>query len=185
MKFFLTGGSIRDEFLSIKSNDNDYFIIDADKKVLRELGYIAVGNKFEVFIHPKTKEEYVLAYANDINKELERRDLTINSIARNTKTNEITDPFNGVQDLENKILRHTSKHFCDDPIRILRLARLKAKLTDFTIADETDALCRELSLKPDLFEKISPERFLLEFQKALKINNSNIFFETLKIEWAI
>jgi len=182
MKFYLTGGALRDQLLGLESRDQDYIIINASKEELLKLGYTSVGNDFEVYLHPKTKDEYTIALDNNLNKELERRDLSINSIAYDMETNEYIDPFKGQEDIKNKILRHTSDSFSDDPIRILRLARFKAQYPNFTIALETSELCTQLSKDENLFSHIQGERFLKEFQKALTLSNPIPFFEHLK-EW--
>jgi tRNA nucleotidyltransferase (CCA-adding enzyme) len=180
MKFYLTGGAVRDELLKLPIRDRDYIILDADKNKLLKLGYTPVGNDYEVYLHPETKDEYSVVVENDLVKELERRDLTINSIAYDLDTKEYIDPFGGIKDLESKTLRHTSSFFSDDPVRILRLARFRAQYADFKIADETKTLCIKLSQNQNLFKDIQGERFLLEFKKVLSLNNSNIFFELLK-----
>lgn len=182
MKFYLTGGAVRDQLLKLPIRDKDYIIIDANKERLQKLGFIPVGNSYEVFLHPETKEEYAVAADNDLTKELKRRDLTINSIAYDIENNKYIDPFNGINDIENRVLKHTSIHFKDDPIRILRLARFKAQFKDFRLSKETENLCRELSRNNDLFLNISGERFLLELKKALLLEEATGFFETLK-EW--
>lgn len=182
MKFYLTGGALRDKLLGLRPRDQDYIIVDASKKELLDLGYIPVGKDFEVYLHPITKDEYTMALDNSIHKELGRRDLTINSIAYNEVTKEYIDPFNGLKDIKKKILKHTSNCFADDPIRILRLARFQAQYPDFSLAPATKKLCMDLSKVKDLFTLIQGERFLLEFQKALSLTNPLPFFEHLR-EW--
>lgn len=182
MKFYLTGGAVRDELLGRELRDRDYIILNADKEQLIKMGFIPVGKDFEVYLHPDTKDEYALAFENDLHKELQRRDLTINSIAKDLETGEFNDPFNGLNDIKNKILRHTSESFDKDPVRILRVARFKAKFQEFSIHEDTFELCAKLSQHEDLFDLIVGERFLLELKKALSLSAPMIFFELLK-EW--
>lgn len=180
MKFYLTGGAVRDQLLELPIRDRDFIILNADKDELLELGYIPVGKYYEVYLHPKTKNEYSVSIHNSIEKELERRDLSINSIAYDLESNEYIDPFGGIEDLKKRTLRHTSNSFSDDPIRILRLARFQAQFPDFKIAKETEDLCIKLSINRNLFENIQGERFLLELKKALCLDLSTVFFELLK-----
>lgn len=182
MKFYLTGGAIRDEHLGKEASDKDYIIIDANKEELLEMNFEPVGKEFEVYLHPETKDEYALAYENDLYKELERRDLTVNSIAKDLETGVYYDPFNGIDDIQKKILRHTSEFFSDDPVRILRVARFKCQYPDFVIHRDTIELCRTLSENIKLFDSIAGERYLLELKKALKLSAPMPFFELLR-EW--
>lgn len=182
MRTFITGGAVRDEILGLPVKDRDHIVLDSNPEELMSLGFEKVGNNYDVFLHPKTKEEHVLAYENDLAKELERRDLTINSIAKDEGTGEIHDPFGGVRDIERKVLRHTSGHFQDDPIRLLRLARFKARMPSFSIATETLHMCAALSRNENLFAAIPGERILLEIKKVLQLSDPTEFFELLK-DW--
>ena len=184
MKIFLTGGAVRDELLGRKVRDRDYIILDADKEHLIKMNYEPVGVGFEVFLHPKTKDEYTLAVGNNLELELKRRDLTINSIAQNIESKEYSDPFNGLEDIKAKVLRHTSESFADDPIRLLRLARFKTQLPEFVIHKDTQQLIKNLSMEENLFSSIAGERFLLELTKALSLSSPRQFFESLR-EWGI
>jgi tRNA nucleotidyltransferase (CCA-adding enzyme) len=182
MKFYLTGGAIRDELLGNEVSDRDYIILDADKVELLKMKFEPVGKDFEVYLHPKTKDEYALAVNNDLYEELERRDLTVNSIAQDIDTGEYFDPFNGIEDAKNHIFKHTSIFFADDPIRLLRVARFKCQYPDFTIQEDTLELCRELSNDKKIFDTIVGERFLLELKKALALQAPMLFFELLR-DW--
>ena len=100
-----------------------------------------------------------------IEQDLLRRDLTINSIAMLlTDESVIIDPFNGRVDLENKVLRHTSDAFREDPLRVLRLARFTAKYVDFTVADETLSMVREMVSNGEL-RHLSKDRVWEETKK--------------------
>jgi len=182
MRFYLTGGAVRDELLGKEVRDKDYIILDADKDKLLGLKFEPVGKDFEVYLHPETKDEYTLAFENNLYKELERRDLTVNSIAKDIQTGEYYDPFNGIKDIQQKVLKHTSLFFSDDPIRLLRVARFACQFPEFTIHNDTLKLCQTLSQKIDLFESIAGERYLLELKKALALNSPKLFFEHLR-EW--
>ena len=182
MKFYLTGGAVRDELLGNTVRDKDYIILDANKDELLKMRFEPVGKDFEVYLHPKTKDEYTLAFENDLYKELERRDLTVNSIAKDIQTGEYYDPFHGIEDIQKKVLKHTSIFFSDDPIRLLRIARFACQYPDFEIHRDTLELCRTLSINSDLFDSITGERYLLELKKALTLSNPRLFFERLR-EW--
>lgn len=195
MKIYVVGGSIRDGFLGKESNDIDYCVVGATPEDMFDRGFKQVGKDFPVFLD-ESGEEYALArterkagngyngfetyYGQDVTIEddLKRRDLTINAIAMD-KDGEIVDPYNGISDLNNKILRHVSEDFADDPLRVLRVARFKAKLPDFTIEDETKNLMRKLVEDGEL-DHLTPERIFLETKKALKEEKPSEYFKTLQ-----
>jgi len=144
MKKYLVGGAVRDKLLGYPFHERDWVVTGATEKQMLDLGYQQVGKDFPVFLHPETKEEYALArlerksghgYSGfeidarpevTLEQDLSRRDLTINAIAED-KAGEIVDPFNGVSDIENKLLRHVSNAFVEDPVRVLRVARFAAR----------------------------------------------------------
>lgn len=195
MKFYLVGGAVRDMLLGIKPKDKDWVVVGATEAQMIANGFIKIPANFPVFIHPQTKQEYALARSENkiatgyhgfevnlskeitLEDDLKRRDLTINSIAID-RNNNIIDPFHGQIDIQNRILRHTSEAFIEDPLRVVRLARFKAQLSDFNflIAQETLTLAREL-VKSGELNHLTRERLHIEFTKAL--NNPNIFFATL------
>ncbi len=141
MKIYAVGGAVRDRLLGREVADQDYVVVGATPEQMEQLGYRPVGRDFPVFLHPATHEEYALArterktargyrgfdiYAApevSLEQDLARRDLTINAIARDQQGN-IIDPFHGVADLKAGILRHVSPAFAEDPVRVLRVARL-------------------------------------------------------------
>jgi len=198
MKIYLVGGAVRDRILNIKSKDHDWVVVGATPDELKSAGYKQVGADFPVFLHPDTQEEYALArterksghgyqgFTVDFGKEvtleedLIRRDLTINAIAQDENGN-IIDPFNGQQDIQNKILRHVSDAFSEDPLRVLRVARFAARFHQlgFTIADETLTLMQGISASGEL-KHLTPERVWVETQRALHEKSPWIYFETLK-----
>lgn len=148
MKTYLVGGAVRDSLLEIPVVDRDWVVVGAAPAELMELGYQQVGKDFPVFLNPKTQEEYALArterksgqgytgftcYAAPdvtLEEDLQRRDLTINAIARSAD-GELIDPFNGVADLQARVLRHVSDAFGEDPLRVLRVARFAARFAPF------------------------------------------------------
>lgn len=194
MKLFKVGCCVRDDILGIPSNDIDYEVIDSSEEEMIQNGFIKVGNDFPVFLHPITKEEYALArkefsigdgYTDftfeikdvTLKESLSRRDLTINSLAQDMNTGEIIDYFNGMDDLKNGILRHTSEAFIEDPVRILRIARFAARY-NFVIAPETVVLIKGM-IEKGMLNSLVPDRVFKELEKVLKLNHPEIFFQVL------
>lgn len=197
MKIYLVGGAVRDQLLGLPVKDRDWIVVGADPSTLLSLGYQQVGKDFPVFLNPKTKEEYALARTErkagagytgficdfsptiTLEQDLIRRDLTINAMAQ-SEDGEIIDPYGGKQDLENRILRHISPAFSEDPLRVLRVARFAARYHSlgFKIASETLALMAELAQSGEL-QHLTAERIWLETEKALNEKNPEIYFETL------
>ncbi len=194
---YLVGGAVRDKLLNIKSKDNDYVVIGETPKTMESLGFVPIGSDFPVYLHPKTKEEYALGRTErksgkgytgfvvdasptvTLEEDLARRDLTINSMALDEHGN-IIDPFNGQTDLQNKILRHTTAAFVEDPVRVLRIARFLARYgSDWRIHPSTYALMRELKNKGEL-NHLVPERVWLETEKALGEKHPELYFEALQ-----
>ena len=197
MKVYLVGGAVRDQLLGLPVKDRDWIVVGAVPATLLSLGYQQVGKDFPVFLNPKTKEEYALARTErkssagytgficdfsptiTLEQDLIRRDLTINAMAQ-SEDGEIIDPYDGKQDLENRILRHISPAFSEDPLRVLRVARFAARYHSlgFKIASETLALMAELAQSGEL-QHLTAERVWLETEKALNEKNPEIYFETL------
>lgn len=156
MKIYLVGGAVRDTLLGLPVKDKDWVVVGATPQEMLDAGYQQVGRDFPVFLHPQTREEHALARterksgsgytgftcyaAPDVTLEddLQRRDLTINALAQDDN-GEIVDPYNGRRDLEDRLLRHVSPAFSEDPLRVLRVARFAARYAhlSFRIADET------------------------------------------------
>lgn len=198
MHRYLVGGAVRDQLLKIDVYDRDWVVVGATPEQLIQQGYVAVGKEFPVFLHPSTKEEHALArterkvgagytgfecyFAPDVTLEedLLRRDLTINAMAQAPDGN-IIDPFNGQRDLHDRILRHVSDAFIEDPLRVLRVARFAAKLAHlgFTIADETLDLMRSIAQSGEL-DHLTPERVWQEWQKSLSTQDPQVFIDVLK-----
>lgn len=195
MEEYLVGGSVRDQLLGLPIKDKDWVVVGSTPEEMLAQGYQSVGKDFPVFLHPKTHEEYALARterktapgykgfvvhaAPDITLEqdLLRRDLTINAIAQ-ADDGSLIDPFNGQQDLKDKVLRHVSPAFTEDPVRVLRIARFAARF-GFTIADETKQLIQQMVAAKELDHLVS-ERVWQELVKALATDKPSLFFMALR-----
>lgn len=198
MKTYLVGGAVRDKLLDYPSDDNDWVVVGGSPQEMIDLGYQPVGQDFPVFINPKTGEEYALARterksghgyqgfsfhtAPDISLEddLIRRDLTINAMAED-ENGEIIDPYGGQQDLDDKLLRHVSDAFTEDPLRVLRVARFAARYhhLGFTIAPETMALMQNLVRSGELAHLVA-ERLWKETERALCERSPDIYIQVLR-----
>ena len=198
MKIYTVGGYIRDQLLGITSKDRDWVVVGATPEQMLQQGYQAVGKDFPVFLHPETKQEYALArterktsagytgfqFNTSIDVTLEddliRRDLTINAIAQDEQGN-IIDPYQGQNDIKNKILRHVSPAFIEDPLRVLRVARFAARFAylGFTIADETLELMKEITASGEI-ESLVAERVWQELHSTLLTRNPEVFFKVLR-----
>jgi tRNA nucleotidyltransferase (CCA-adding enzyme) len=198
MKVYLVGGAVRDRLLGIPVRDRDYVVVGAKPEELLRLGYKPVGKDFPVFLHPQTSEEYALArterktgrgyhaFAFDtdssvtLEEDLRRRDLTINAMAEDEDAG-LIDPFGGENDLRDRILRHVSPAFAEDPVRVLRVARFAARYASrgFRIADETMTLMKEMVGSGEV-EHLVPERVWAETQKALAESKPSAFVRTLR-----
>lgn len=198
MRVYLVGGAVRDHLLGHPYHEKDYVVVGATPEQLIALGYQPVGKDFPVFLHPKTKEEYALArterksgqgyhgfeFHTDVSVTLEedliRRDLTINAMAMDEDGN-VYDPYKGQQDLTDRILRHVSNAFVEDPLRVLRIARFAAryKSLGFSVASETLALMQQLAESGEL-QALTPERVWKETSRALMEDHADEYFETLR-----
>lgn len=198
MKKYIVGGFCRDKLLGLKPKDKDYVLVGAKQKdidYLLSIGYTQVGADFPVYLSPQ-KDEYALARVErktgdgykgfnvdtegvTLEEDLFRRDLTINAIAYDPVFQKHIDPYGGKKDLENKVLRHVSPHFAEDPLRVLRLARFAARYSDFTIHSSTEELVQKMVSSGDI-DHLTPERVYVEFEKALSEKNPSIFFMLLK-----
>ncbi len=195
MQTYLVGGCVRDKLLGLPVKDRDWVVVGAGPDEMLDLGFRPVGKDFPVFLHPETQEEYALArterkagrgyhgftfYAEadvTLEQDLARRDLTINAIAEDPDGH-IIDPFNGQQDLQDRILRHVSPAFVEDPVRVLRIARFAARF-GFSIADETKALITKMIADGEL-DYLVPERVWQELYKALQSDQPSLFFTSLR-----
>jgi tRNA nucleotidyltransferase (CCA-adding enzyme) len=193
---YTVGGAVRDALLGLPVKDRDYVVVGADPEQLRALGYQPVGKDFPVFLHPDTHEEYALArterktapgYAGftfhaaadvTLEQDLMRRDLTINAIAMDKQGN-LIDPYGGQADIKNKIFRHVSSAFVEDPVRILRLARFAARFPDFTIANETMQLMQTMVQAGEV-DALVPERVWQELSRGLMEKKPSRLFQVLQ-----
>ena len=182
MKIYQVGGAVRDKLLQRPVKDRDWVVVGSTPEEMVTLGYKPVGKDFPVFLHPESHEEYALARSErksgkgykgfvfhtspdiTLENDLARRDLTINAIAED-KNGNLIDPFNGVKDLEQGLLRHVSPAFTEDPLRVLRVARFAARF-GFKIADETMQLMQQISASGEL-DALVPERIWTETENAL------------------
>ncbi|MDO5104079.1 MAG: multifunctional CCA tRNA nucleotidyl transferase/2'3'-cyclic phosphodiesterase/2'nucleotidase/phosphatase, partial [Lautropia sp.] len=196
LQCYRVGGSVRDELMGLPAGDRDWVVVGATPEQMISRGFKPVGKDFPVFLHPDTHEEYALArterktgpgykgfdvhFSPDVTLEedLLRRDITINAMAvasaadaidtpeRRTDAPPLIDPLNGLQDLRDRIFRHVSPAFREDPVRILRVARFAARFPDFRVADETLALMREMSAAGEV-DALVPERVWQEISRGL------------------
>lgn len=198
MQVFLVGGAVRDQLLDRPVTERDWVVIGATPDEMIAQGFQQVGQDFPVFLHPDTREEYALARTErkngkgykgfvvisdksiSLEEDLLRRDLTINAIAQDEKGN-LVDPFKGLADIQNKILRHVSPAFAEDPLRVLRVARFAARYAylGFSIADETMELMRNITTSGEL-DHLVPERVWKETSRALTEKNPDIYFSVLR-----
>jgi tRNA nucleotidyltransferase (CCA-adding enzyme) len=195
MQIYLVGGAVRDALLNNPVHERDWVVVGATPQEMLDLGYRQVGKDFPVFLHPKTHEEYALARTErktgrgytqfscdasphvTLEEDLLRRDITINAMAQTSDGN-IIDPFNGQHDLKNKILRHVSSAFAEDPVRILRIGRFAARY-GFDIAPETWLLMRQMVREGEV-DALVPERVWHEMSRALGEPQPQRFFEVLR-----
>lgn len=197
MQVYLVGGAVRDALLKRHVTERDYVVVGATPKEMLQKGFTQVGKDFPVFLHPKTAEEYALARTErksgkgytgfvcdassdvTLEEDLKRRDLTVNAMAQSTDGS-IIDPYNGQRDIQDRVLRHVSEAFSEDPLRVFRIARFAARYTylGFTIATETKALMTEMAQSGEL-QSLSAERVWQETKRSLLEDNPEVFFEIL------
>lgn len=195
MEIYLVGGAVRDTLLGLPVTERDWVVVGATPEEMLKLGYQAVGKDFPVFLHPKTHEEYALARterktgkgykgftfycAPDVSliADLERRDLTINAIAQ-APDGKIIDPYAGQADLKQRLLRHVSPAFQEDPVRILRVARFSARFSDFSVHPDTLKLMRHMVDNGEVNALVA-ERVWQEFNRALQTTAPERFLTIL------
>jgi len=194
---FLVGGAVRDELLGIEPTEHDWVVVNSSREKMLSEGFTQVGKDFPVFLHPNTREEYALARQErktgqghteftthteqvSLEEDLLRRDLSINAIAKSGQ-GDLIDPYGGTEDLNNRVLRHVSDAFSEDPLRVLRVARFMAQLSrlDFEIAPETIELMKAMSSGAEL-STLAPERVWRETEKALESDKPSLYFESLR-----
>jgi tRNA nucleotidyltransferase (CCA-adding enzyme) len=198
MEIFEVGGAVRDALLGREVRERDWVVVGGTADELLRLGFRRVGKDFPVFLHPETGEEYALARTEKkvapgyhgfsvqatqdvtLEEDLARRDLTINAIARDA-AGKIIDPHGGRRDLEERMLRHVSAAFVEDPLRVLRVARFVARFGElgFAVAPETLELMAEIARSGEL-AALRPERVWQETEKALAESGPALYFRTLR-----
>lgn len=198
MKVYLVGGAVRDSLLGLAVKDKDWVVVGETEASMKQQGFSQVGSDFPVFLHPESKQEYALARTERKNgkgytgftvnssqgialeEDLLRRDLTINAMAMDPNQ-QIIDPFNGQQDLQNRVLRHVSDAFQEDPLRVLRVARFAARYYSlgFSVANETMELMKQMVSNGELQHLVS-ERVWKETSRALMEDHPDVYFEVLR-----
>ena len=192
---YIVGGAVRDGLLGREAGDRDWVVVGSAPADMINRGFIAVGADFPVFLHPDTKEEYALARTErksgrgykgftfytgpdvTLEEDLNRRDLTINAMARSLDGN-LIDPLGGARDLADRVLRHVGPAFEEDPVRILRLARFAARFTDFSVAPETVSLCQKM-VELGEADALVPERVWQEVSRGLLSEKPSRLFDVL------
>ena len=197
MKIYEVGGAIRDSLLGKIPKDKDWVVVGSSPEEMVNNGFKPIGKDFPVFLHPETNEEYALARTErktghgyhgfnfyfgkevTLEEDLSRRDLTINAIAKDAK-GDLIDPFNGQEDIKNKVFKHVSPAFSEDPLRAIRLARFHTyeHLNDFAIDEETSNLIRKIVASGEI-ASLSANRIWAETQRSLGSSNPNIYFDVL------
>ena len=206
MGVFVVGGAVRDALMGLAVNDRDWVVVGSTPEAMSALGFTPVGKDFPVFLHPQTREEYALARTErktargykgfavqadpgvSLEEDLARRDLTVNAMAvpealahaaSDAWAGQIVDPYGGQADLHNQVLRHVTDAFAEDPVRILRVARFAARFADFSVADETMDLMRQMVADGEA-DHLVPERVWQELAKGLMSERPSRMFEVLR-----
>ena len=190
---YLVGGAVRDQLLHRTPTEFDWVVVGSTPEEMLARGFHQVGRDFPVFIEPESGQQYALARTErrtgpghadfvchaapdvTLEQDLARRDLTINAMARDRRGT-LIDPHNGQGDIRERVLRHVSSAFAEDPLRVFRVARFAAQLPHFGIAAETLALMRSMV---DQLPALSGERVFEELRKAAGMSRPERFFETL------
>jgi tRNA nucleotidyltransferase (CCA-adding enzyme) len=206
MQIYMVGGAVRDALLGLPVQDHDWVVVGTTPEEMAARGFVPVGKDFPVFLHPVTKEEHALARTErktargykgfsihtspevTLEEDLARRDLTINAIAVHSSqcrpdgsfdAAHLTDPYHGQRDIEQKVFRHVTPAFREDPVRILRVARLSARFTDFTVAPETMTLMREM-VEDGEVDHLVAERVWQELSRGLMEEKPSRMFDVLR-----
>jgi tRNA nucleotidyltransferase (CCA-adding enzyme) len=183
--------------------DRDWVVVGATPETMVQQGFLPVGRDFPVFLHPQTHEEYALARTErktapgyhgfhfhtdpgvTLEDDLARRDLTINAMAvaaadaDEPTSARLIDPHGGRRDLRERVLRHVTGAFGEDPVRILRLARFAARFPDFSVAPETRALMRQMVEHGEV-DHLVAERVWQELSRGLMEQRPSRMFEVLR-----
>ncbi len=201
--YYLVGGAVRDRLLRRRGGDRDFVVVGATPEVMLAAGFKPVGKDFPVFLHPQNGEEYALARTErktghgyhgfsfqatpsvSLEEDLLRRDLTINAMAEDA-AGKLIDPYGGLRDLHNRVLRHVSPAFAEDPVRLLRVARFAARFAPwgFRLAEETSLLLCKMVAAGEI-DHLVPERVWAETRKALAEAQPSIFLQVLRTSGAL
>jgi len=206
MEIFVVGGAVRDALMGLPVSDRDWVVVGSTPEAMAAQGYLPVGKDFPVFLHPHSREEYALARTErktargykgfavqaapdvTLEEDLARRDLTINALALPAAlaqapvaqwAGHIIDPYGGQHDLQAQVLRHVTEAFAEDPVRILRLARFAARFADFSVANETMQLMRQM-VEDGEVDHLVPERVWQELARGLMTQKPSRMFEVLR-----
>ncbi|HSN80477.1 MAG TPA: multifunctional CCA addition/repair protein, partial [Rhodoferax sp.] len=206
MQTYLVGGAVRDALLGWPVIDRDWVVVGATPEHMLAQGFLPVGKDFPVFLHPQTHDEYALARTErktapgyhgfavhahpdvTLEEDLARRDITVNAMAvaechvhedGHWDAENLIDPHGGLQDLSARVFRHVSPAFREDPVRILRVARLAARFADFTVAPETLQLMREMVATGEV-DHLVAERVWQELARGLMEAKPSRMFAVLR-----
>ena len=208
MQIYLVGGAVRDTLLGLPVKDRDWVVVGATPQQMVDRGFVPVGKDFPVFLHPRSKEQYALARTErktgpgyrgfaihaapdvTLEQDLARRDLSINAIAVDARLVQrdgnfdpakasFADPYQGRRDLQDKVLRHVSDAFREDPVRILRVARFAARFADFRVAPETMKLMGTMVAQGEVAALVA-ERVWQELARGLMEARPSRMFQMLR-----
>lgn len=192
-EIYLVGGSVRDYLMGIESHDRDIIVMDEDAKNFS----LKLQKLFDATFVPLDEENkiYRLVMSDKINyiditnpvggtieKDLMRRDLTINAIAVNINSGEVVDISGGVTDIKNKCIHCVNEqNFVDDPLRLLRVYRFQS-LYNFSIAPETlSAICKYV----ELIKKTAFERINYEVLRLFSGRYAHVALENMNKTWLL
>ena len=198
-KTYLVGGLVRDAILGVESKDIDLEIHcitpEQLEDILSKYGEVeTMGSSFAVlklkgvdidFAMPRIERKTGSKH-NDFNvcvapfigtyKASLRRDITVGAILYDLINEKLVDHFGGVEDIDNKLIKHVNKDtFIEDPLRVFRVCQFASRF-GFSVATETKILCSDMDVSD-----ISKERIYMELEKALsKSKKPSKFFCLLK-----
>ena len=194
---YLVGGWVRDHLRGATPRDKDFVITGLEREAFAELFPAAslIGHAFPVYLVEIDGVRSEVSFARrerksghgyrgfavdfgaevTIEDDLFRRDTRINSMAYRLPAMELIDPYGGRSDLAHCVIRATSHHFSEDPVRALRAARQAAEL-GFVIEDGTRTLMADCAAE---LEEEPTERIVHELSRALAAPQPSLFFEAL------
>lgn len=190
---YLVGGTVRDFFMDNESTDRDIIVMDEDARQFA----LKLSDFFDAAFVPLDEENKIYRLVlpdkinyiditnpieNSLEKDLMRRDLTINAIAVNIRTGDIVDISGGITDIKNKLINYVSElNFVDDPLRLLRVYRFQA-LLGFELAPETiNAVCKYA----DLIKKPAVERINYELIRLFNGEYADKALENMNKTWIL